>query len=308
MFEMANNVMKRTRNSMSTLRRQQIILAYVLLLPSLVFLGMFTFYPMVRGLIASFHEWSVLTPPRYLGLDNFREAFSNPYFKIAITNSIKYLVIVPVIQMLSIILAILVNRETPGIGLFRAAYYIPVVTPMVTVAITWGWIFDSSGVLNYLLLSLGLIKEPISWLVNPTTALGSVMFVTMWKGLGYYMVMYLAGLQSIPKELEEAAVIDGANGWQVTRHVTIPLLRPSILICSTLSAMAALRVFDEVFVMTEGGPMGKTLVAGLYIYQQAFESYRFGYAAAVSLVLGVIVMVFTVINFRAMARGGLTYY
>ncbi|NLJ86989.1 MAG: sugar ABC transporter permease [Firmicutes bacterium] len=305
---MSTNATRKARGSMTALRRQQAILAYALLLPAFVFLGIFTFYPMVRGLIASFHEWSVLAPPRYLGLDNFREALSDPYFKIAMTNSIKYLLIVPVIQVLSIALAVLVNREIPGVGFFRAAYYLPVVTPMVTVAITWGWIFDSSGVLNYILLSLGLIKEPISWLVNAKTALGSVMFVTMWKGLGYYMVMYLAGLQSIPKELEEAAVIDGANGWQVIRHVTMPLLRPSILICSTLSAMAALRVFDEVFVMTQGGPMGKTLVAGLYIYQQAFESYRFGYAAAVSLILGIVVMIFTVINFRAMSRGGLRYY
>ena len=293
---------------MIRLRRQQTILAYILLAPSLIILAVFTFYPMIRGLIVSFYEWSVLSPPTYVGLQNFREAFSDSYFRIAMFNSIRYLLIVPVIQVLSILLAVLVNRKIPGINGFRAAYYAPVVTPMVTAAIAWGWIYDSSGILNYLLQTLGIIRQPVSWLTNQNTAMLAVMFVTLWKGLGYYMVIYLAGLQSIPHELEEAALIDGANAWQTVRHITMPLLKPSIVICSTLSAMGALRVFDEVFVMTKGGPMNKTLVAGLYIYQQAFENYRFGYAAAISLILGVVVLIFTVANFRVMSKGGLRYY
>lgn len=218
-------------------------------------------------------------------------------------HSITYLIVVPLIQIFSILIAITLNRKLKGLSFFRSAYYIPVITSMVAVSITWKWLLNSDGLLNNILVNFGILDTPISFLDNPDFALYTVMFVTLWKGLGYYMVIYLAGLQSIPAELEEAAKIDGAKTWQVWRYITIPLLKPSILLSSVLSAMAALRVFDEVYVMTGGGPMNSTIVANLYIYETAFTKYRFGYAAALGFFLAIVVGIFTFINFKFLGGG-----
>ncbi|MBI3975348.1 MAG: sugar ABC transporter permease, partial [Armatimonadetes bacterium] len=229
------------------------LIAYLFLLPALLLLGLFTFYPVAFGTALSLYQYNLRTltgqePLRFVGLDHFRALWSDRFFWIAIGNSLKYILVVPVLQFCSILLAVAVNRRLRGITWFRAAYYIPVITSMVVVGLVWRWLYEQDGIINYLLLTVGLIERPISWLGNPRLALYSVMFVTFWKGLGYYMVIYLAGLQAISPEYEEAAVIDGAGRWQVFRHVTLPLLRPSILVASTISTIAALKIFEEVYV------------------------------------------------------------
>jgi putative chitobiose transport system permease protein len=284
------------------------VIAYLFLLPALLLLGIFTFYPVAFGTALSLFEYDAISPPRYVGLQHFRELWDDRFFWIALSNSLRFLLVVPVLQIASIGLAVAVNAPLRGIRWLRAAYYLPVVTSMVVAGLMWRWLLERDGVVNFVLRSVGLLRQPIPWLGNPDLALYAVMFVTLWKGLGYYMVIYLAGLQAVPPEYEEAAVTDGASRWQVFRHVTLPLLRPSILLASTISAIAALKVFEEVYVMTGGGPMFRTFTMFFYIFDKGFQQLDLGYAAALAVVLAAAVIVLSAINFRIFRQGGWTYY
>ena len=289
------------------------LVAYLFMLPALVLLGVFTFYPVGFGTVLSLFAYNLRTllgmePARFIGLEHFRALWSDRFFWIALSNSLKYILVVPVLQFSSILLAVAVNRRLRGIAWFRAAYYLPVITSIVVVGLLWRWLYEQDGIINYMLLSLGLIERPISWLGNPDLALYSVMFVTFWKGLGYYMVIYLAGLQTISPEYEEAAMIDGAGRWQVFRHVTLPLLRPSVLVASTISTIAALKIFEEVYVMTGGGPIFRTFTMFFYIFDVGFQKFDFGYAAALAVVLAVGIMILSALNFAVFRRGGFEYY
>lgn len=280
------------------------LIAYTFLLPALLFMGVFTFYPIIRGLPLAFTNYSVVGETEWVGWRNFQFALQDETFRTAFKHSLQYLLVVPVIQFLSILIAVLVNRELPGIRLFRTAYYVPVVTSMVAVAITWQWMYQGNGLINWLLLKLHIISEPISWLGDEKWALPAVMAVTVWKGLGYYMVIYLAGLQSIPKELNEAAMIDGAGGWQVIRHITIPMLQPFILLASIVSCQAALGVFDEVLTMTDGGPHNATITNALYSYKVAFQNFEFGRGAAIGLLAGSVSWLLAIVMFKVFRDRG----
>ena len=294
-------------------RQEWVALAF--LAPALLLLCVFTFYPILCGVGLAFFDFSLLrhtpqgqlAPPVFVGLKNFQRLGSDPYFWKALGNSVLYLAVVPLIQFASIILAVLVNQPIRGRNFFRTAYYIPVITSVVIVGITWRWVLRSDGLANYLLSLVGL--ERVDWLTNPSIALFSVMFVTLWQGLGYYMILYLAGLQTIAPELEEAARLDGANAWQVLTRVTIPLLRPTVALCTIISCISALKVFGEIFIMTpDGGPEYSTLTMVYYIYTRAFEDFDMGYSAAVALVLAGVVAVISYINVRYFREGGLSSY
>lgn len=303
-------VLQRGERRLGLTRRQwrASAIAYLFLTPALLLLGLFTFYPVAFGTVLSLYDYDVISPPKFVGLQHFRELWNDRFMWIALANSAKYLLVVPVLQILSIALAVAVNRPLRGIAWFRAAYYLPVVISMVVAGLMWRWLYEQDGVLNFLLLKAGLLNRPISWLGHPDLALYAVMFVTLWKGLGYYMVIYLAGLQGISPEFEEAAITDGATRWQVFRHVTLPLLRPSILLASTISAIAALKVFEEVYVMTGGGPMFRTTTMFFYIFDKGFQQLELGYAAALAMVLAVAVMALSIVNFRIFRQGGWNYY
>src|SRR3989304_2250053 len=243
---------------LSPRRWRTALVAYLFMLPALVLLGVFTFFPVGFGTVLSLFAYNLRTllgmePARFIGLEHFRALWSDRFFWIALSNSVKYILVVPILQFSSILLALAVNR-----------------------GLLWRWLYEQDGIINYALLALGLIERPISWLGNPDLALYSVMFVTFWKGLGYYMVIYLAGLQTISPEYEEAALIDGAGRWQVLRHVTLPLLRPSILVASTISTIAALKIFEEVYVMTGGGPTFRTLTMFFAIFDFGPQKFDFG--------------------------------
>jgi putative chitobiose transport system permease protein len=284
------------------------IVAYLFLLPALLMLGVFTFYPVVFGTALSLFDYDVLSPPRFVGVQHFRALWADRYFWMALGNSVRFLLVVPLLQAMSIGLAVAVNRPLRGIRWLRAAYYLPVITSMVTTGLMWRWLLEQDGLLNFILLKVGVLHRPVAWLGHPDFALYAVMFVTLWKGLGYYMVIYLAGLQAISPEFEEAAITDGASRWQVFRWVTLPLLRPMILLASTISAIAALKVFEEVYVMTGGGPMFRTYTMFFYIFDKGFQQLDLGYAAALAVVLAAAVMVLSAINFRIFRQGGWTYY
>jgi len=289
-------------------RARSTLIAYLFLLPALGLLAVFTFYPVIYGTVLSLFSYDIINPPRYVGFEQFQKLLRDRYFWIALTNSAKYVLVVPVIQLCSLLLAVLVNRKLRGIQAFRAAYYVPVITSWPVVGIMWTWMYDQAGIVNWVLRSLGALDRPLSWLSHPTITLYAVMFVTLWKGLGWYMVIYLAGLQSIPAEYEEAAGIDGASRARIFWHITVPLLRPYVLLASLISTMAAVKVFEEIYVMTRGGPFFSTYTMFMYIFDEAFQELNMGYAAALAVVLAAIILVFSVVNFRVFRRGGLEYY
>ncbi|MCW7542032.1 sugar ABC transporter permease [Aquabacterium sp. A7-Y] len=272
--------------------------AWLFLTPALLLLAAFTFWPVLWGSYLAFTEYKVITPPEWVGLKNFQELFEDEVFLTSLKNSLLYLLIVPFIQLGALLLAVLVNNSLPGIRFFRAAFYVPVVTSVSVVGIMWGWMYNEQGLINAVLQWLRLIQEPIGWLTDDRIALFAVMFVTMWRGLGWYMVLYLAGLQGIPREVEEAAILDGANRWQRFWRITVPMLAPTILLCSVLSTLAAMKVLEEVLILTQGGPISSTFTGLYYAYDMGIRSFNFPRALAASLVVSVFCILVAGLNFK----------
>jgi putative chitobiose transport system permease protein len=277
-------------------------IGYAFLAPALVLLGVFTFYPMGYGIYLSFTKYNIINPPEWIGLQNFYTLQENPVFWKSLLNSVKYLLIVPCIQLACLFLAVQVNRKLPAMSFFRSTFYVPVVTTISVVGVMWNWMYAEAGSVNWLLLALGIIDNPVSWLNDPDTALYAVMFVTFWSGLGYYMVLYIAGLQAIPSEIDEAARLDGANGWQRFWRITVPLLKPTILLCVLLSTIAAVRVLNEIVVLTRGGPANSTYTALYYMYDKAFRSFKMGEASAASLIVMAVCILLSLVQFRLLSE------
>lgn len=266
---------------------------YLFLLPALLVLGVTVFYPALQAFYLSFTEYGfdITQPPQWVGLANFRRLVGDRVFWRTLGNTMLYLVgVVPILVVLPLGLAILVNRALPGIRWFRAAYYTPVVISMVVAGIAWRWLYAETGLLNQLLQWLRLAETGVPWLTSPQLALLSVMVVTIWKGLGYYMVIYLAGLQAIPTDLYEAAAIDGSDGWQKHWDITVPLMRPYLLLVAVISAISATKVFEEVFIMTQGGPRNSSKTIVYYVYEQAFQDLEMSYACTIGLVLFLLIL------------------
>lgn len=288
---------------MKSRKMQVYLIVFIFLGIPLLLLGIFTYYPIIRGVLLSFTKYNMLLgSAKWIGFENYKALFKDKYFYTALQNIIKYLIIVPFIQFFSILIAILVNQKIPGIKFFRTLFYVPVITGSVIVSMAWKWIFNVDGLLNYTLLNLGLIKEPILWLTDSHLAIYSAMFVTFWRGLGYYMVIYLAGLQNISSDVYEAAKIDGANSRQILFKITLPLLRPTMLFCFIISTLAALKVFEEIYLLTQGASGTVTMM--YLIYDYAFVRYKFGISAAASVIFSFILLIFTMINFKFFGLGG----
>jgi putative chitobiose transport system permease protein len=277
---------------------RQALLPWLFLAPALLLLGLFTFWPVLWGSYLAFTEYNFLTPPKWIGLANFEDLLDDPVFYISLKNSLLYLLIVPAIQLGAIALAVLVNNSLPGIKAFRAAFYVPVVTSVSVVGIMWGWMYNEQGLINAVLQWLHVINDPIGWLSDDRLALFSLMLVTLWRGLGWYMVLYLAALQAIPKDLEEAARLDGATRWQRFWKITIPMIMPTILLCTVLSTLSAMKVLEEVLIMTKGGPVSSTYTGLYYAYDQGIRAFNFPRALAASLVVSAFCLAIGWLNFR----------
>lgn len=258
------------------------VAAWLFLAPALALLAVFAFWPVLFGSVLAFTDFSLVRPTHWVGFDNFRYIFNNEMFVTGLKNSLVFLLIVPCVQLGALGLAVLVNNQLPGIRLFRAAYYVPVVTTVSVVGIMWGFMFHEHGALNYIL------GTNIGWLQDDTFALAAIMFVTLWRGLGWYMVMYLAALQSVPQEMQEAAILDGASRWQRFWHITVPMLRPTIMVCTILSVLGALKAYQEVDVLTQGGPMNSTFTALYYAYDQGLKHLKLPRALAASFIVSLI--------------------
>ena len=269
---------------------------YLFLLPATAVLLVFFFIPFFQTIGLSFFDYSSsIYNPSFNGLDNYVKLFNEPVFYKVMFNTFMYLVIVvPFLVVFPLFIAILINQKIRGITLYKILIYLPVIVSIVVAAIAFKWLYAQQGVLNYL-LSLFHI-EPIGWLVDTKWALFSVAVVTIWKGVGYYMMIYLASLMSVPQDLYEAADIDGANFLQKHLTVTIPHIMPTIALVSTISTISAMKVFAEIYVMTKGGPLDSSKTIVYYIYERAFENLDLGYASALAVVLLVVVMLFSLIN------------
>ncbi|RMH65284.1 MAG: sugar ABC transporter permease [Cyanobacteria bacterium J003] len=279
----------------------QSLTPYLFLAPALGLLTLTVFWPALQAFFLSFsrYETDLLSPPVWVGWANFAQLWGDGVFWKTLGNTFLYLVVVvPILAIAPLLLAILVNQPLRGIHWFRAAYYSPVIISMVVAGIAWRWLYAPNGLLNQLVQGLHLRDTPIPWLTSPRLALFSVTAVTIWKGLGYYMVIYLAGLQGISGELYEAAAIDGSDGWQQHWDITLPLMRPYLLLVSIISAISATKVFEEVYVMTQGGPLNSSKTIVYYIYENAFQRLEINYACTMGLILFLFILSLSLLNLK----------
>lgn len=269
---------------------------YLFLLPAAAVLIVFFFIPFFQTIWLSFFDYSSsIYNPSFNGIDNYIKLFKEPIFYKIMFNTFMYLIIaVPFLVVFPLFIAILINQKIKGITLYKILIYLPVIISIVVAAIAFKWLYANEGVLNYLLSVFNI--DAIGWLTDTKWALFSVALVTIWKGIGYYMMIYLASLMSVPQDLYEAADIDGANFWHKHLTVTIPHIMPTIALVSTISTISAMKVFAEIYVMTKGGPLNSSKTIVYYIYERAFENLDLGYASALAVVLLIVVMIFSLIN------------
>jgi putative chitobiose transport system permease protein len=280
--------------------KKRLLTPYLFLLPALCVLGLSVFWPALQAFYLSFtrYEYDLTQTPQWVGLQNFQRLWADPVFWRTLGNTLLYLIgVVPILVVVPLGLALLVNQKLRGISWFRASFYTPVVISMVVAGIAWKWLYAENGLFNQLLKQLG-IETGIPWLTSPDWAIFSVMAVTVWKGLGYYMVIYLAGLQSIPAELYEAAAIDGSDGYLKHWDITVPLMRPYLVLVAVISAISATKVFEEVYIMTQGGPRNSSKTVVYYLYEQAFSDLEMSYACTIGLVLFLIILGLSILNLR----------
>ncbi len=272
--------------------RRWLVLA-LFLGPSLIGVVLFVAGPIVASLLLAFTSWDLLTPPTFVGVRNFERLSRDLEFWAALRHTVTFLAgYVPLVLVTGLAVAVALNGRVPARGAFRAVFFLPVVTSWVAVALVWKWLLNPQfGLVNAWLAQLG-VQGP-AWLFDPSWAMPSVILTSVWKDTGFVMVILLAGLQAIPREYYEASGIDGATRWQQLVHVTVPLLAPAIFFALTISLINSFQVFDQVYVMTGGGPAGATTVLVERIVKQAFSFSRMGYAAAMSWVLFVLIFVTT---------------
>lgn len=271
---------------------------YLYLIPPAIFMIGFFFLPLLMAFQISLFDYSQdLYTPDFVGMKNYQALFQSVPFWNALKNTFLFLLgVVPCMMIVPIFLALLVNGKIKGIAVFRSLIYIPVVISMVVVGITWRWLYADDGLINWFLSLLNLPR--VGWLIDPDIALFSLMLVIVWKGVAYYMMMYLAHLQSLSQDLYEAAEIDGANLWQKHRHVTLPHLRPTMVMVAIISTIGSLKVFTEIYVMTRGGPVGSTKTLVYYIYERAFENLDLGLASAAGIILMLILLAFSILEMQ----------
>ncbi len=276
--------------------RKKRIIPYLFLFPQLSIFMVFFLLPIFFNFYISLTRWSPFSSPKFIGLSNYIRFFlHDDMFYVIMKNTVFFsLMVVPPVTFISLFIAIFLNKAKAK-AFFRAAYFVPVISSMILAALIWKWIYHGEfGLLNYLLSVVGIPGRV--WLGDTSLALPSVAVVSVWKIMGYYMIIFLAGLQSIPSQLYEAAKIDGASHWKNFLYITFPLLRPAILLVVVLSTIFSFQVFDTVYAMTRGGPANATATIVWYLYQKGFQSYRLGYAASIGGTL--FLMIFVVALFE----------
>lgn len=290
--------MEVTKSASRKLKRKNTLIAWSFIAPNFIGFLIFTLVPVVFSLILAFMKWDSFSTPEFVGLQNFTRMLSDDTFWISLKNTFLYTIsVVPLTLICSLGLAILLNQKIKGVKFFRTAFFFPYVTSLVAIAVVWSMLFHPTmGPINQFLRVV--IENPPGWLSSSDWALTAIIIVSVWRGMGYYMILYLAGLQGISKELYEAAAMDGANKWKQFSHITVPALRPTTFFVTIMLVINCFKIFDLVQVMTDGGPGRATNVLVYQVYSEAFVKFNFGYASAIAMVLFVIVLVITVIQFK----------
>jgi multiple sugar transport system permease protein len=285
------------RRSRAGLRR--LLTAYGFLLPNLLGFLTFTFLPVLAALSISFTDWDLLQAPAWVGFANYRRLATDPLFHEVLRNTIVYVAgTVPVQMTIALLVAMALNRRLPGQLFFRTAYFMPVVASTVAVALVWRWIFHADfGLLNSFLFFVG-VDDPPKWLSSTRWALSAIIIMSIWQQIGFSMVLFLAGLQSVPGQLYEAAKIDGASGWHRFRFITVPMLSSTTFFVLVISIINSFQVFEQAFIMTQGGPANATNTLVFNIYRYAFQFFQMGYASAMAWVLFAIIFAVTLVQFR----------
>lgn len=290
---------RRTGKRVSRLALIEALNGYAFVSLTVIGLLVFTLGPVLASLYLSGTKWDLFSTPRWVGLDNFRKLFKDEHFLIGLGNTLYYAIgTVPTSTVLALFLAMLLNQKLiTGRNVFRTIFFLPNITPTVAMGVVWAWLYAPQyGLFDVIFKAVGLPTVP--WLTSTRWAMPSVMIMSVWQSVGYNMVIFLAGLQSIPEEYHEAAQIDGAGWWRRFRHITIPLLSPSTFLVVIMSLIGSLQVFSAVYIMTRGGPGTSTLTMVYYLYRNAFEYFRMGYASAMAYVLFIILLILTVVQFR----------
>ncbi len=284
-------------------RALSLVRPYLYILPTFFFLFIFTHYPILRTFYLSLFKWNLATPKReFVGLANYLQVWSTPLFWQVLQNNLVFaLGTIPISLALALGLALLINQKIRGLAIYRAALFYPTIIPMAAAAMIWLWILTPSyGLVNFYGKALGL--PDVHWLGHSRFALAALILVGIWKRLGYYMVIFLAGLQVIPEHLYEAAILEGASPWQRFWRITLPLLSPTTFFVAIMAVIDSFQAIDQVYLMTAGGPGNATNLFIFYIYQHAFRFFDFGYASAVSGILFLILLGLTVLAFRMLHR------
>lgn len=283
---------------------QRTLWGYLFVLPWLLGFMLFTFYPILATLYLSFCDYRVLSPPRWVGLENYRSLLTDPdYFWRSMFNTLFIMIEVPLSVVLGIGLALLLNLRLRGQALYRTLFYLPSVVPAVATAFLWLWVLNPqnglAAPLNTALMRIGL--EPINWFTDPATAKWGFIVMDLWA-IGSIMVIYLAALQGVPTHLYEAALLDGANAWQLIRHITLPQISPVILYMVIIGVIGTFQYFTQTFIATQGGPENSTLFYALYLFQNAFQFFRMGHACAMAWILFLITLLATWLIWRVSLR------
>lgn len=283
---------------LSKLANQQNFAGVLFILPALLGTIVFIIIPIISSFGLSFAKWDLLNPIQYVGLENYRVVLTEPVFVKIIINTFVYAIATSVFGVIiPLILACIINNKIKGADFFKTAYFLPFVTPMIVIGIIWEWIFDPNiGCLNHLL------HLHINWLYDTNFAMPALIIVSVWKLIGYNMILFLTGLSTINQELLEASKIDGANAYNTFKHVTIPLLSPTIFFVTIITAITSFQVFDLIYVMTQGGPLDSTNVLVYAIYKNAFEYFNVGKASALAYVLFAIIFVLTLVQWKLKSK------
>lgn len=290
----------RLLNKQAQSHKNKTVVAYSFILPNLIGFCIFTLIPVIFSLLLSFCQWDSGNPIKFVGLDNFVRLFTkDSSFRIALVNTIYYTVVtVPLTLGLALFLAILMNKKLKGRVFFRSVLFFPYVASLVAVAVVWMALFNPDrGPVNSLLMAIG-ISNPPRWAASTTWAMPTIIGLTVWKGMGYYMIVYLAALQGVSNELYEAASLDGANKWQLFRHITWPSVTPTTFFIIMMLMVATFKSYDIMYITTQGGPGEATKVLAYHIFNSAFVNSEFGYASAIAMVLLSIIVVATLIQFK----------
>ncbi len=275
--------------------------AYLFLAPGIIVFSIFTLAALIFAFYLTFHRWSIIEPAKpFVGLTNYRDMMNDERFAQSVVNTVYFTgASVPLSMAIGLGLAVLLNLPIKFRAVFRTAYYLPVVTPFIVSALLWKWLYNGDyGLFNHYLLQAHIIDEPLLWLSSQNLAMPAVILMSVWSGVGFSMVVYLAGLQSIPAELYESAMIDGAGPLSRLRHITVPMLRPTTLFLLVIGIIGSLQVFTQIFVMTSGGPVNKTTTMVYYMYLWAFKYYDMGYASTLAFALFAMLLAFTAFQLR----------